>query len=91
MPSSSVSAGDVPVRFRPGEVDFANFAEAWGGSQSARESIATGMDARAMQLNTAYAADPTMFTEVQGRGRERTFDSALFTPEQMRVRDIGRR
>ena len=84
--ASPYQKGDAPIRYSG---DFDTFAEAWGGDQDQRLGLASGMSAIGMNLNTAYMADQSMFTEqrVGGRGE---FGTGLFTPKQMAARDIGR-
>lgn len=82
--------GSAPIRYYPGETQFEEFAGAWAGNQDQRLSLASGMNAIGMNLNTNYIADPDLFTEVARTGQDSGGAIDLFTPEQMRVRDIGR-
>ena len=88
--SNAFYKGSAPIRYYPGETDFEEFAGAWIGNQDQRLSLASGMNAIGMNLNTNYIADPTMFTELEETGRDSGGAINLFTPEQMRVADIGR-
>ena len=88
--SNAFYKGSAPIRYYPNETDFEEFAGAWFGNQDQRLSLASGMNAIGMNLNTNYMADSSLFTEKAIGGRDSGGAIGLFTPEQMRVADIGR-